>query len=138
MAVLALALGGALAAQLLQARTDPDAGLFGAGILLASVALVSCLALPTRYVLGRDELVIHSGVLRHYVPLGSIRRVYPTRNPISAPAWSLDRLGIEYERHGRPARALVSPVRREEFLRALGERAGLVAEGRELRRPGAE
>lgn len=123
-----------LGAVALAAREDPRAGLFGSIILAASTALVVALSVPTRYSIGEKELVIRSGVLRYRIPLGAIRRVYPTHNPLSAPAWSLRRLGIEYDRGRGRALALISPARDEEFLALLAVRADLVAVGRELRR----
>src|SRR5690606_34291240 len=70
----------------------------------------------------------------------AIEEVYPTRNPLSAPAWSLDRLAVRYRTGQRRGLALISPARQDAFLSLLGERAGLRREGAELRRvvPGSE
>ncbi len=128
---LLLSLGAVIAAAFESPREALVAGL----ILLASVGLVVAIAVPTQYVVGENELLIRSGVLRHRIPLDSVIRVYPTRNPLSAPAWSLDRLGIDYRRRNARSLALISPDRREEFLDLMAARAALVRAGNELRRP---
>jgi hypothetical protein len=45
--------------------------------------------------------------------------VVPTRNPLSSPALSLDRLRIEY---GQGRAIMISPADKGPFLRALEER----------------
>jgi hypothetical protein len=132
--VLALSLLVSVAAVAAAAREAPrDAAIAGA-VIGASILLLAVLALPTRYTVGENELEIRSGLLRQRIPLRSIRRVYATHNPLSAPAWSLDRLGVDYDRERGRSLALISPARREEFLKLIAERAGLVPDGRNLRR----
>ena len=130
--------GGALlsvAAVIAAAREAPREALMAGLIVAASFGLVIALAVPTRYIITEDELTIRSGMLRHSIPLESIVRVYPTRNPLSAPAWSLDRLGVDYRRTRGRSLALISPDRREEFLDLLAVRSALERAGEELRRP---
>ena len=55
---------------------------------------------PLDYEITSDELIARSGFMRWRVPLGSIEEVSPSRNPASAPAWSLDRLRVEYLKGG--------------------------------------
>jgi hypothetical protein len=86
---------------------------------LVPVLIVTLLAWPTRYELHEHELVIRSGVIRYRIPYSDIRAVTPSRNPLSAPAWSLDRLRIDRKR----GFALISPQDKDGFLRALAERA---------------
>lgn len=124
-----------VAAVIAAALEAPGEALVAGLIVVASFALVIALAVPTHYIISDRELTIRSGMLRHRIPLESIVRVYPTRNPLSAPAWSLDRLGVDYRRTRGRSLALISPDRREEFLALLAERAGLVRQGEELRRP---
>jgi membrane protein YdbS with pleckstrin-like domain len=96
---------------------------------LLPVGLVALLSWPTRYELHADELVIRSGVIRYRIPYADIRGVAPSRNPLSAPAWSLDRLRIERAR----GYALISPRDRAGFLEALAARTPqLVREGEQL------
>jgi len=71
----------------------------------------------TGYTLLSDQLVIRSGPFRFRVPFAEITSVCPTRNPISSPACSLDRLEIRY-RGGR-SRILISPEDKPGLLAAL-------------------
>jgi membrane protein YdbS with pleckstrin-like domain len=75
----------------------------------------------TRYELRGDELVIRSGPIRWRRSVHAIREVHPTRNPLSSPALSLDRLAIRVR--GAHFQVMISPVRREEFLADLLSRA---------------
>lgn len=136
-AVLVFAFIVSVASVLVSAMQDPRGATVAGVVVFGAFAMVAALALPTHYTLEQRELVIRSGLLRYRIPLDSIRRVYPTRNPLSAPAWSLDRLGIEYRKKRGWSLALISPDQREEFMRLLGARAGLERQGEELRRWGA-
>ncbi|HEX6070382.1 MAG TPA: PH domain-containing protein [Longimicrobiaceae bacterium] len=131
-AVLATSLVSAVAAVMAAAREEPEEATFAGLMVGASFALVLALAVPTHYVIREGELVIRSGFIRRSIPLASIRRIYPTHNPLSAPAWSLSRLGIEYDSGARRGLALISPAAREEFLDLIARRAGLTPVGREL------
>ena len=73
----------------------------------------------TRYIVGPAELRIVSGPFRWRVPLRDIRTVTPTRNPLSSPALSLDRLRIDY---GRRKWIMVSPRDRKAFVSELRRR----------------
>lgn len=79
------------------------------------------LAYKTRYCLDADNLTIRLGPFGKAIPLAQISEAYPTNNPLSAPAWSLDRLRIRgsFSRFG----ALISPVRRDRFLIELARLA---------------
>ena len=131
-AVLAVSFAGSVAAVLAAAREEPEEATIAGLMVGASFALVAAVAVPTHYIVRERELVIRSGFIRRSIPLASIRRVYPTRNPLSAPAWSLKRLGIEYHTGARRGLALISPAAREEFLDIISRRAGLTPSGSEL------
>ncbi len=73
----------------------------------------------TRYALTGSELVARSGPFRWTIPIAEIRAVEPTRNPLSSPALSLDRLAISY---GRGQSLMISPRDRTGFLAALDSR----------------
>jgi hypothetical protein len=79
----------------------------------------------TRYIVGLGELRIVSGPFRWRVPLREIRAVTPTRNPLSSPALSLDRLRIEY---GRRKWIMVSPRDRQAFVSELRRRGAPIDE----------
>lgn len=85
------------------------------------------LAYPISYEITASALEIHSGILLHYrILLSSIVRVSPTRSPLSSPAWSLDRLRIDYIKNGKKRVILISPKDKEDFLRELAQMAPLL------------
>jgi membrane protein YdbS with pleckstrin-like domain len=79
------------------------------------------LALPVRYELGPQHLIVRSGAwLRWNIPYSSIHTITPTHNPLSSPALSLNRLSVEY---GAGGEVLISPSNRDRFLEELVQRA---------------
>jgi hypothetical protein len=92
------------------------------GNWLLSIPLALGIGLPLwilaslRYFLSDDALRIRCGPFRMRVPIAEISSITPTRNPLSSPALSLDRLRIEY---GAGRAIMISPEPREEFLRQL-------------------
>jgi hypothetical protein len=78
---------------------------------------------PLDYEITSDELVARSGFMRWRVPLNSIQEVSPSRNPASTPAWSLDRLRVEYVKGGATRSLYVSPLDKEGFMRDLADSA---------------
>lgn len=90
-------------------------------LLLAEVGLLFWLLYGTRYVLEGESLRIFCGPFRWTVSLEAIDEVKRSRNPLSAPACSLDRLHIQYR--GSVLGTLVSPQEREAFLQDLQARA---------------
>jgi hypothetical protein len=78
---------------------------------------------PLDYEITSDELVARSGFMRWRVPLNSIQEVSPSRNPASAPAWSLDRLRVEYVKGGAARSLYISPLDKEGFMRDLADSA---------------
>jgi hypothetical protein len=91
-------------------------------IPIAVVVFVSVVGLPvwllstTSYWFEDEELCIRSGPLRWRIPVNQIKAVTPTRNLLSSPALSLDRLQIDY---GLYQSVLVSPLDKKGFLGAL-------------------
>jgi len=77
-------------------------------------------AYPVYYEITTSALKIRSGILLRYtIPLSSIVHVVPTRNPVSSPAWSLDRLRIEYLKDSKKRIILISPKDKKTFIREL-------------------
>lgn len=104
-------------------------------VLLFSAAFVVWILYGTCYLLSDDVLVIRSGPFRWRVPLDAIEEVFPTRNPLSSPACSLDRLHIRYA--GSRFGVMVSPRDKSEFLGDLAARSErLEARERRLVRKG--
>ncbi|OTA41386.1 MAG: hypothetical protein A6D92_07215 [Symbiobacterium thermophilum] len=73
----------------------------------------------TGYAVTENELVIRSAFLTWRIPLAAIRRVRPTRSPLTSPALSMDRLEVRTNKGSAP---LISPRNRSEFLALLRER----------------
>jgi membrane protein YdbS with pleckstrin-like domain len=89
------------------------------------------LVFPMRYGVSDDELIIRHGVVRQRAKLEKILSVEPTRNPLSSPALSLDRLKISTGPRMRD-NIMISPADKEGFMRLLEQRSGLVREGGRL------
>jgi hypothetical protein len=92
-------------------------------LLLLSVGLPLWLLRATRYTFDDANLGVRCGPFAWRVPLGDIRAVTPTRNPLSSPALSLDRLRIDY---GRRKSIMISPEDKEGFLTELRKRVPAV------------
>ena len=91
---------------------------------LVAGALIAWILFSTYYTLDDELLLVQSGPFRWRVPVAGITAITPTRNPLSSPALSLDRLRIEYS-NGKAI--MVSPSNKEKFiddLRASG--AGMI------------
>ncbi|MBI5069393.1 MAG: PH domain-containing protein [Deltaproteobacteria bacterium] len=90
-----------------------------AAAVLIPLGLPLWLLASTRYQLSDDTLRIASGPFRWTVPIAEIQAIRPTRNPLSSPALSLQRLEIRY---GPGRTVLISPADQDGFLRALETR----------------
>jgi hypothetical protein len=93
-------------------------------IACAPVAVTLLLIYPLYYRITGDELLVRCGFLRYRVPVAGIRSVTPSRNPLSSPAMSLDRLSIKYTHRGRSRELLISPRDKQEFIQDLSLVAG--------------
>lgn len=90
---------------------------FGLFIVLLPSAFIAHTMLSTSYTIDGNFLHIKSGFLVNKpVEIQSIKKVVETRNPISAPAMSLDRLEIFYNKFDS---VLVSPEDKPEFIKQL-------------------
>ena len=83
--------------------------------------IIGLFCFPCRYTITESQLVIRSGVLTWTIDLKDIKRVTLTSNPMSAPAWSLKRIRIEYGSSVFKY-SLVSPKDREGFIEELNRR----------------
>lgn len=95
--------------------------------LTVVVLIYGGLVFPLRYLVGEGRLEVRSGFHRQRIPLAEIQRVTPTRNPLSSPALSLNRLEIRWG-PGVFQAVMISPTPRDEFLAHLATEAGLVRE----------
>ena len=117
--VLAIAIIGQAVGIGASALQSPDplvtTGLILVGIALS--ALIIWLTLGTHYTVDRRMLKIAAGPFRWKVNIDEITSVKATRNPLSSPALSLDRIMIRY---GKRRRIMVSPADKAGFLKAIG------------------
>jgi hypothetical protein len=128
LALLEVAAGTAVLAAGFVTGTPPLPQALGIGLTLVSVGVIMGLMLwgcyRTRYEVTPSDLMVRFGPFRTAVPLDAIVEVFPTDNPLSAPAPSLDRLRINYRRaNGRMGFALISPKDKEGFVRDLAAAA---------------
>ena len=90
--------------------------------VVASAAVVLT-SYPLNYEITSDELIARCGVMRWRVPLEAVQEVSRSRNPASAPTWSLDRLRVEYLKGGEMSALYVSPEDKTAFMRDLADAA---------------
>ncbi len=97
----------------------PGQWIFVVPTMLFAVGLPTWLMSTTCYFFEDATLVVRSGPFRWRLPIREIVKVEPTRNPLSSPALSLDRLRINY---GPGKWIMISPLEREAFLADLERR----------------
>lgn len=116
--VVILSVGGLVAALIavLVQDTPWPIRLLLAGVTAAVTLLLFSVLRNTCYLVRSDSLRIVSGPFKWTVPLADIREITPTRNPLSSPALSMDRLKIAY---GKKKFVLVSPDDKDGFLRSI-------------------
>lgn len=86
----------------------------GLGINVLFIAFVAYLFLTTYYVIEGNFLRVKSGFLiNKIIDIHTIRIISETNNPIGAPAASLDRLEISYNKHDT---ILISPKDKSGFI----------------------
>lgn len=87
-------------------------------ILPVGVILPLWVLISTKYTVTQNELKVRSGPFKWVIARKDISSITETRNPLSNPALSLDRLLICY---GNDKKLMVSPEDKEGFLKALEE-----------------
>ena len=73
----------------------------------------------TSFLFSKIKYVINGQILKIWwikVEIQSIKRIYKTRNPLSSPALSLDRIAIVYNKYDE---VLISPKDKKEFIEEL-------------------
>lgn len=116
--VMVVAAGGtiaALVAVLVEETPWPIRVLVGVVTVVVILLLFSVLR-NTHYTVSGDTLRIVSGPFRWTIPVADIQEITASRNPLSSPALSLDRLKISL---GKRKFILVSPQDKSGFIRAI-------------------
>lgn len=86
-------------------------------IILAVLVFIVSMFSTTYYIIHGNLLKIKCGFLYDIdVDIKSIRKISETKNPLSAPATSLNRLEIEYNKFDS---VLISPKEKEDFVNEL-------------------
>jgi membrane protein YdbS with pleckstrin-like domain len=80
------------------------------------IVLLFSIFTRTHYTIANGELRVVSGPFRRTIPLSEITSMEPSRNPLSSPALSLDRLKVSY---GKRKFVLISPADKAGFLSAV-------------------
>ena len=83
--------------------------------LLLYISLVY-LMVSIKYEINESQLIIHQAMGKMVIDINTIKSIEPTHTIISAPASSLDRLRISYNKYDD---VVISPQRKEEFIRQL-------------------
>jgi Bacterial PH domain len=91
----------------------------GAVTILIGGGLPLWVFMSTRYRLTDTTLFVNTGPFKWEVPVREITKVTPTRDPLSSPALSLDRLRIDY---GQGKALMISPKQKQEFIDDLEQR----------------
>lgn len=85
--------------------------------VIVGIGLPGWLFASTEYVVDNGELFISCGPVRKRIQLTDIKSATPSKNPLSSPALSLDRILITY---GEGKSILISPENKKGFLKAIG------------------
>lgn len=89
----------------------------GSIIFLLISIFIAYILLSTYYEIKQGELRIKSGfLLNRSIPIHAITRIEATNNPISAPATSLDRLEVFYNKYKS---VIISPKEKSAFIAHL-------------------
>jgi len=89
------------------------------GLVLHLLVILFILHLfsKTYYVIEGNQIRIKAGfLLKMLISINDIREIKETRNPISSPALSLDRLEIIYNKYDR---VYISPKNKSEFIQDM-------------------
>lgn len=116
--IMVLSVGGlfvALIAVLIDEAPWPIRALVGAVTIIVTM-LVFAIFRNTAYTIDDDTLRIVSGPFKWIIPVADIKNITPSRNPLSSPALSIDRLKITYSERKF---VFVSPEDKAGFISAI-------------------
>ncbi len=99
---------------------EPDQGWWMIAVGVGIAAGLVALAVPTEYELEAERLLVRSGRWSWTIDVGRIERVEYSTDTSAAPAWSPERLRVDYrDAAGHDQTVLISPVDRRAFLAEL-------------------
>lgn len=89
---------------------------------IVSVAIVDIVVFicffGIKYVIDGDVLKVYSfWGIHEDIPISSIKKIEKSRNPLSSPAASLDRLAVHYNKYDV---VYISPRNQDDFLEEIG------------------
>jgi hypothetical protein len=115
---------------------SPSEGLARSLLIIGTLtgAAVLLTTYPLYYQVTSSELIVRCGVLmRRHISLTAIDEVAVDRDPVSGPAWSLDRLRVSYRKDSEQTFIMISPRDKLSFLQELAANdAGLQLRGDRL------
>lgn len=125
-AVVAAAVGFTLLQGVWLRSISPSGSAVAFGVAAFVVLLLRLVAVPCRYTLEPDHLLIQAGITYRRIAYRDITAIAPSNNPLSSPALSLQRVKVAY----KGGFLLVSPRERERFIQEL--RGRVAAAGGQL------
>ena len=83
-------------------------------VVVLTIAFVVFIYRSTYYILENNDLIIRSMFTVHEkIDVATIKKIYKTKNPLSSPALSLDRIAIVYNKYDE---ILISPIDKKQFI----------------------
>jgi membrane protein YdbS with pleckstrin-like domain len=93
--------------------------------LAAYALLMLTLGWPIHYTVTPEELEVRFGLVRRHIPWDRLISMDYSQNPLSSPAFSLDRLDVRYaSTSGRDRSILISPIDRAAFIEDCARTSG--------------
>ena len=89
---------------------------FAVLIVAAAVAFTEWTFHSTKYTIAGSTIHVQSGFFRWQIPIPEIESITRTRNPLSSPAASLDRIDIRY---AGGHSLMISPADRDRFIEVV-------------------
>lgn len=86
-------------------------------VVVCTIAFLVFMYRSTYYIIEKNELTIRSMLIVHKkIQVDTITKIYKTRNPLSSPALSINRIAIVYNKYDE---ILISPLDRKQFIEEL-------------------
>jgi len=118
-AIVAGSIIASVIAMLMASESSRELFISVACAVIAAWTAIAAVSWPIAYEIGEEMLTVRSGLIKWKIPLHSIQQVLPTANPISSPAWSLDRLQIRYLKDKSEEYICISPRDKLNFYEDL-------------------